>query len=187
MFIVASPPHTPCFPASGSITLDINGDHARSDYRVLSKCGVHASLVQFITYTGRKHQVRIHAASGLHTPILGLCRACSWLCACFSQTNPACFASISGDDEHSSKPVPAYVWAALAGRGSAHTKLHLHAHTVTLPPFGPGEAGVHLVAPLPQHFKTALSALSLTLPEVTSPARKRRWFRQQDKNSTSSQ
>ena len=97
------------------------------------------------------------------------------------------FALISGDDEHSSKPVPAYVWSALARRGSAHTKLQLHAHTVTLPPFGPGEAGVHLVAPLPQHFKTALSALNLTLPEVTSPARKRRWFRQQDKKSTSSQ
>ncbi len=44
------------------------GKSARTDYRVLSE---ESARVEFQPHTGRSHQLRIHAATGLKSPILG--------------------------------------------------------------------------------------------------------------------
>lgn len=42
-----------------------------TEYRVVKTIGSKLSLVEFIPTTGRKHQIRIHAAHELNSPILG--------------------------------------------------------------------------------------------------------------------
>lgn len=55
----------------GVIELPVNGRPARSLYRVLDlyeDCG--KALLEFEIFTGRKHQIRVHAAKGLGSPVV---------------------------------------------------------------------------------------------------------------------
>jgi 23S rRNA-/tRNA-specific pseudouridylate synthase len=55
----------------GYIDLPVDGRPAKSKYRVVERYGTGAAaLLEFDIYTGRKHQVRIHAAEGLSSPVL---------------------------------------------------------------------------------------------------------------------
>ena len=47
-----------------------NGKHAVTHWRILAESGGRA-LVEFRPETGRTHQIRVHAASGLGVPLLG--------------------------------------------------------------------------------------------------------------------
>ena len=47
------------------------GKRALTNYRVLDKVGRKAAWVAFEPLTGRTHQIRVHAAEALETPILG--------------------------------------------------------------------------------------------------------------------
>lgn len=74
-------------PREGMITLPISkqlgaggermmvdydeGKFAKTGYRVLETAGQKISWIAFQPVTGRTHQIRIHAAEGLSTPILG--------------------------------------------------------------------------------------------------------------------
>ena len=46
------------------------GRPALTEWRVLAESGGHA-LVEFLPETGRTHQIRVHAASGIGIPLLG--------------------------------------------------------------------------------------------------------------------
>lgn len=54
----------------GVIDLDIEGRPAVSRYRVKKSCGSLIKQIQVKTEQGRRHQVRLHCAEGLKTPIL---------------------------------------------------------------------------------------------------------------------
>jgi 23S rRNA-/tRNA-specific pseudouridylate synthase len=54
----------------GLLDLPVDNRPARSRFRVLQKRGESLALIVMETFTGRKHQVRVHAAEGLQAPIL---------------------------------------------------------------------------------------------------------------------
>jgi 23S rRNA-/tRNA-specific pseudouridylate synthase len=54
----------------GRVSLPVDGRPAESTYRVLERYGTEAALVQVQTMTGRKHQVRVHCAQGLSSPVV---------------------------------------------------------------------------------------------------------------------
>jgi 23S rRNA-/tRNA-specific pseudouridylate synthase len=54
----------------GRVSLPVDGRPAESTYRVLERYGAEAALVQVQTMTGRKHQVRVHCAQGLSSPVV---------------------------------------------------------------------------------------------------------------------
>ena len=56
-------------PESGEINLPINNKSARSAYTISQRFGDEAIRIQMETFTGRKHQVRRHAAEGLSRPL----------------------------------------------------------------------------------------------------------------------
>ncbi|MBP0492000.1 RluA family pseudouridine synthase [Pararoseomonas indoligenes] len=48
-----------------------DGAHAITDFRVVDNARKHVSWLEMQPHTGRTHQLRVHAASALKTPILG--------------------------------------------------------------------------------------------------------------------
>jgi 23S rRNA pseudouridine1911/1915/1917 synthase len=54
----------------GSIDVPVDGRPARSFYSILKRHGDDVISVEVETLTGRKHQVRVHCAKGLNSPIL---------------------------------------------------------------------------------------------------------------------
>jgi 23S rRNA-/tRNA-specific pseudouridylate synthase len=56
-------------PDSGDIDLPINDKSARSAYKIVQRFGDDAMRIRVETFTGRKHQVRRHAAEGLSRPL----------------------------------------------------------------------------------------------------------------------
>jgi 23S rRNA-/tRNA-specific pseudouridylate synthase len=67
---IVAPAPDPSVPEEGFIDLPVDERPARSKYRVVERCGTAAALLEFDIYTGRKHQVRVHAAEGLSCPVL---------------------------------------------------------------------------------------------------------------------
>ena len=73
--LVCNPPSSSSSSSShlndqGSINLDIDGRPAKSTYYVEERFGDWVSRVKVYTEQGRRHQVRIHCAQGLKSPIL---------------------------------------------------------------------------------------------------------------------
>jgi 23S rRNA-/tRNA-specific pseudouridylate synthase len=55
----------------GIIELPVDGRPARSRYRVLDRYeSLNVAMLEFEIFTGRKHQIRVHAARGLGSPVL---------------------------------------------------------------------------------------------------------------------
>ena len=48
-----------------------NGDKAQTLYRIIDSLGRKASWLEMSPLTGRTHQLRVHAAEALNTPIIG--------------------------------------------------------------------------------------------------------------------
>lgn len=67
---VVSPPPDQSMPDEGYIDLPVDGRPANSKYSILERYGTTAAMLLFDIYTGRKHQVRVHAAKGLASPVL---------------------------------------------------------------------------------------------------------------------
>jgi 23S rRNA-/tRNA-specific pseudouridylate synthase len=57
-------------PERGQITSLVDGRPAKSEFHVLEDFGGRAALVEFEIETGRKHQIRVHSAEGLASPVL---------------------------------------------------------------------------------------------------------------------
>ncbi|KAL3945242.1 MAG: hypothetical protein SGBAC_000653 [Bacillariaceae sp.] len=68
---IVAPAPLSSIPDSGSIDVPVDGRPARSEYHIMKRYGTTAALVNFRTFTGRKHQVRVHASSSdLASPVL---------------------------------------------------------------------------------------------------------------------
>ena len=101
---------------------------------MLDSLGVSAALVELKGLTGRKHQLRLHCAEQLGTPILG-------------------------DQLHGSS-LPPRLWESLGG----DVGMHLHAWQLTIAGYGAGGRPLHVTAPLPTRFQLSLDKLELQLP-----------------------
>jgi 23S rRNA-/tRNA-specific pseudouridylate synthase len=58
-------------PDTGTVDLPVHGRPALSLYQVEERQEDGKALLRIQTKTGRKHQIRVHCASGLHAPIVG--------------------------------------------------------------------------------------------------------------------
>lgn len=56
---------------AGTISLDVDGKPSETEYRVLERLPGYGAWLALRPRTGRKHQLRIHCAEGLGTPIVG--------------------------------------------------------------------------------------------------------------------
>ena len=125
---------------------------ASTSFEVLNSSGRHAAVLSLHCHTGRKHQIRLHCADQLGTPILG-------------------------DPRHGNVLSP-YLWGVL-GRTGVAPRLHLHARSIMIPGMGPRGGPLHVTAPLPMHMRDTLKALQMEVPALTDARtqRRTRWNR----------
>lgn len=57
-------------PNEGTLNTPVTGRPAKSSFEVIERYSNLVSLLKVATFTGRKHQVRVHCAEGLNAPIL---------------------------------------------------------------------------------------------------------------------
>jgi len=125
--IVVTPPHQD----SGVIDFPVDGRPAQSKYRVLKCYGNTAAQVEFKTLTGRKHQVRVHCAEALHSPVL-------WDDVYGNPSDtPEVLRSLQQDAQQQQKQ-----------------RFFLHASSLSIPTFG-----VNVTAPLPLWWQPTLDSL----------------------------
>jgi 23S rRNA-/tRNA-specific pseudouridylate synthase len=67
---IVSPAPEQSLPYEGYIDLPVDRRPAKSKYTILERYGTAAAMLQFNIFTGRKHQVRVHAAEGLSSSVL---------------------------------------------------------------------------------------------------------------------
>ena len=67
---IVSPSPDPSIADEGCIDSPVGGRPAMSKYRIVERYGQNGALVEFEIYTGRRHQVRVHAVDFLSTPVL---------------------------------------------------------------------------------------------------------------------
>lgn len=94
--------------SSGVITADVAGKTAATAYRVLTYAGEHGTFLEMKPTTGRKHQLRVHCAEVLGTPIQG-------------------DAKYAGNDALCSTP------PALPTGEQVKERIHLHARSIEFP------------------------------------------------------
>lgn len=66
---VVSPAPDLSIPQEGIIDQPVDGRPAKSRYRIKQRLGDAAALLEFDIYTGRKHQIRVHASEALSSPV----------------------------------------------------------------------------------------------------------------------
>lgn len=118
---------------------------AVTKYRVLDSSHG-CSLVELQPFTGVKHQMRVHMAYGLASPVLGDHKYSHW-----SKLAPQ------------KLPERVLKKLGLEQTKSRHLPLHLHARQLVLP--GHSQSDVSVSCPLPKYFMKTLNRLQLTFPE----------------------
>ncbi|XP_023125389.1 pseudouridylate synthase RPUSD4, mitochondrial-like [Amphiprion ocellaris] len=118
---------------------------AVTSYRVLDSSNG-CSLVELQSFTGVKHQMRVHMAFALSCPVLGDHKYSHW-----SKLAP--------------QKLPERVLGKLGLEQSKirYLPLHLHARQLTL--LGTNQAEINVSCPLPKYFTQTLSRLHLTFPD----------------------
>lgn len=119
----------------GSITVPVDGRPAKSVCSVMERFGNFAARLKVETFTGRKHQVRVHCARGLERPIL---------------LDP-----LYGNENDTDSRLSEAVSNLTNGN---QQKFFLHASTLVIP-----ECGVDVEAPLPLWWKDAISEFKTQL------------------------
>jgi 23S rRNA-/tRNA-specific pseudouridylate synthase len=66
---ILSPWSNPSVPEEGSIDHPVDGRPAKSRYRLLERVGPDVAIIEFEIFTGRKHQIRVHASEVLGSPV----------------------------------------------------------------------------------------------------------------------
>jgi 23S rRNA pseudouridine1911/1915/1917 synthase len=66
---VVSPAPDLSTPQGGTIDQPVDGRPAKSRYRIKQRFSDSAALLEFDIYTGRKHQIRVHASEALASPV----------------------------------------------------------------------------------------------------------------------
>lgn len=125
--------------------IHVKSHQAITHYQVLSS-SCNCALLECKTETGIKHQVRVHLASGLNTPILG-----------------------DHKYSHLTKLVPQRLFPEILERlhirqsKVRHVPMHLHSMSVILPEVINGQ-NLIFKAPLPYHFRKNMKSLKFRKP-----------------------
>ncbi|GAV02436.1 hypothetical protein RvY_13003 [Ramazzottius varieornatus] len=117
-----------------------DGREAITNYTVLGATK-ECALVELNTETGVKHQVRVHLAHGISTPVLGDHKY-SHFTKLAPQKLPPSFLKAFDIRQQKVRTIP----------------MHLHAMSVVLPEFIDGQ-NVHISAPLPEYFTQSMKKL----------------------------
>jgi len=115
---------------TGEITLEVGGRPAVSKYEIVKRYGSSGTLIQLETFTGRKHQVRVHCAQGLGQPIM--------LDPLYTDALKRPCKNSTGKDNNK----------------DGGDKFFLHASTLNIPSFG-----VKSEAPLPLWWEETINSL----------------------------
>ncbi|KAL7567450.1 hypothetical protein ACA910_021408 [Epithemia clementina (nom. ined.)] len=129
-------------PSPQSVNVDV-------DHNVSKNKGVFlAALLQLTTHTGRKHQVRVHAAQGLNAPVLGD--------TMYMMHNKNGHVDVHDAMIHSQRTAPAANVRKPASptTTAAKERFFLHAQKLSLP-----SLGVNVEAPPPEWWMPTLNAL----------------------------
>jgi 23S rRNA-/tRNA-specific pseudouridylate synthase len=126
--IVAPAPDT-SVPDEGHIDISVDSRPAKSKYQILERYGSIAAFLQFDIYTGRKHQVRLHAIHGLKTPVLF-------------------------DSLYASKEEKPELPEALSILENDRSQFFLHASRLSIP-----EYGIEVEAPIPSWWEPVIKLL----------------------------
>ena len=125
-------------PEFGEINLPINNKSARSAYKISQQFGDEAIRIEMETFTGRKHQVRRHAAEGLSRPL---------------------FLDIMYWDSRNLReedlPVPIANLSEGSTRKDENERFFLHASSLRIP-----KLGIDVEAPLPLWWQEVEKKLS---------------------------
>lgn len=117
-----------------------------TNFKVIASAADSVALVALQPETGRKHQIRVHCASGIECPILG-------------------------DDKYGQKDNDKYVAAMdflksqLTGNPEA-IKLHLHSRQITFPHPLHADKTITVKAPLPEHFEKSLKVFGIDVAKL---------------------
>ena len=134
--------------AGGFVDLPVDGRPAKSLYKIVERYGTTAAMLQFEILTGRKHQVRVHAAKGLSSPVLmdGLYTSNS---------------NNSSSNQNAPTALPDDLRQQLADvddddddRNGRSKKLFLHASRLSIP-----EYGIDSEAPIPSWWEPVMVSL----------------------------
>lgn len=66
---IVSPAPSTTFSDEGTIEHPVDGRPAKSQYRIIQRLSQQAAILEFEIFTGRKHQIRVHAAQVLNSPV----------------------------------------------------------------------------------------------------------------------
>ena len=125
-------------PESGEIDLPINNKSARSAYKISQQFGDEAIRIKMETFTGRKHQVRRHAAEGLSRPL--------FLDAMYWDSR-----NLRTED----LPEPIAKLSEESSRKDENERFFLHASSLRIP-----KLGIEVEAPLPLWWQEVEKDLS---------------------------
>ncbi|XP_065892660.1 uncharacterized RNA pseudouridine synthase ZMO0505-like isoform X2 [Dysidea avara] len=118
---------------------------AQTDYKVLGQAGVRCCLLQLHPMTGFQHQLRVHLADGLNTPIIGDKKFAGPVLR--RQSNTHLRRRMKLIDGAMCKQVT-----------------YLHAYQLTIPKYKDNRA-LTITAPLPNYFIHSLQRLKISLPK----------------------
>lgn len=127
--VIVAPAPDISLPEEGYIDLPVDRRPAKSKYRVLERYGTAAALLEFEIFTGRKHQIRVHAAQGLSSPVL--------------------MDSMYSSGEHDTSIVEGIVKI-----DESKSQFFLHASSLSIP-----EYRISVKAPLPSWWDSTISLL----------------------------
>jgi 23S rRNA pseudouridine1911/1915/1917 synthase len=126
---IVSPAPEQSLPYEGHIDLPVDRRPAKSKYTILERYGTAAAMLQFDIYTGRKHQVRVHAAEGLSSSVLL-------------------------DGQYASKDSNPLLPDGLLNENDSKSKFFLHASSLSIP-----EYGIDSEAPIPSWWDPVIQSL----------------------------
>ena len=132
-------------PDSGEINLPINDKSARSKFEVVKRFDEDAAIrIRMETFTGRKHQVRRHAAEGLSRPL--------FLDAMYWKSNSKNLATVTMEDH-----LPDIIarFSEESSRKDDKERFFLHAASLRIP-----KLGIGVEAPLPSWWQDVEKELS---------------------------
>ena len=140
--------------SSGVIDVPVDGRSTRSKYEVIKEYGEESLLLEVETFTGRKHQVRVHCASLGHPvfldPIYFSPIDKTQKVAEKGKTKKV---NVKADNTEDDKPIPPKALSSLI-ENDIKEKFFLHAATLSIQ-----ELGVSVDAPLPKWWLDTIQKL----------------------------
>lgn len=119
-----------------------NAVSASTTYTVLDTLGSKLALVEFLPHTGRKHQIRVHSAGYLNTPLLG-----DYMYGPGVKPNIPSISNVTWESTQND------------------IKMHLHARSIIIPYGNKGKPLV-IFAPLPPHFLSTFSKVNFSETKI---------------------